>query len=144
MPYANAPRPADSKAASGSQTTGDVAEWLENKYHIMEIFATVHSNDIAKELENSVAGALESLMMGAPPRDDAFASAASKIKTGFQTFLLSGEMEHLGYPGVPTGAALKGIDHRLKHPYAKSNSRRVSFSDTGLYETSSRVWVETE
>jgi hypothetical protein len=52
------------------------------------------------------------------------------------------EIESMGLRGVPTKAALKGINHRLRHPYRKSNPRRPSFVDTGLYVASFRAWME--
>jgi hypothetical protein len=47
-----------------------------------------------------------------------------------------------GMPGVPTDAARLGINHRLKHPYAKANPERPSFKDTGTYMQSFTAWVE--
>src|ERR1019366_9125915 len=97
-----------------SVTTGDVAEWLEKKYHVMEVFYRQHEGDVARDVEKSVAGALESLLLGAPPSIDPFGAGTSKIEDGFKQFLSSREMEGLGYPGVPTGAALAGVSHRFK------------------------------
>ena len=54
-------------------------------------------------------------------------------------FISSGEMEKLGYPGVPTKAALMGVNHRLKK---KRGPRRVSFIDTGQYQANLTNWVE--
>jgi len=52
----------------------------------------------------SMAGSLETLMMGQVPRDPML-GAMSAIEKLFKNFILSGEMEKLGYPGVPTQAA---------------------------------------
>jgi hypothetical protein len=60
----------------------------------------------------------------------------------FSNFLALQEVEKLGIPGVPTQAALKGISHRLKHPYRKSNPRRPSFVDTGEYMRSAAFWID--
>ena len=92
---------------SSPETTGDVAEILENRYHPIEIFYEEHAN----------------------------------IETRFRHFLSQKEMDSLGVPGVPTKAALAGVSHRFKHPYAK-RAPRPSFIDTGLYEASFRAWVE--
>jgi len=48
-------------------------------------------------------------------------------------------METLGYPGVPTRAALMGVNSRLKKRRGK---RRPSFRDTGLYQASFMAWVD--
>jgi len=163
IPYANAPRAKGSKAKSGTQTTGDVAQWLEDEYHIMEVFAAVHAQDIAHDLEHSVVGALNSILNGAPASLDVFGSATSKIEERMKNFILTGEMEKLGIPNVPTQAALNGVSHRFANamntsytmPLNKKTGKRrkkalkkpqrdarVSFYDTGLYETSMKAWIE--
>lgn len=123
----------------GTQTTGDVAEWLERKYHVMEIFFELHQDEVIAALEDSVGGAFESLLMGAPPSLDAFGSGSSKIEEAFRQFLDTKEMDSLGYPGVPTKASLKGVNHRLK---LKRGVVRPSFIDTGLYEASFHAWLD--
>jgi hypothetical protein len=122
------------------KTTGDVAEILEDKYGVMDAFAFAHLPDIAKELEDSIAGSLETLMMGGRPDPNPFAKAESAITAMFKNFLATSAIEHLGIEGVPTLAALNGVNHRLKHPYAKGNSRRPSFIDTGLYSANFTAW----
>jgi hypothetical protein len=128
--------------SSTAWSTGDVAEILEAKYHVMEIFFQLKENKIAKSLENSLAGALESLMMGAPPTLDPFGAATANLDQMFKDFLTNKEMEKVGYPGVPTQAALKGINHRLLHPYSSNNPRRPSFIDTGQFQSSFHAWIE--
>jgi hypothetical protein len=48
-------------------TTGDVAEYLEEKYQIMQTFFDRYSNDIADLMANDMAASLENMMAGAPP-----------------------------------------------------------------------------
>lgn len=122
------------------KTTGDVAEILEEEYGVMDAFAFAQLPDIAKALENSIAGELETLMMGGNPGPNPFASAESAITAMFKNFLATSAIEHLGIQGVPTMAALNGVNHRLKHPYAKGNKRRPSFIDTGLYQANFTAW----
>lgn len=145
VPYAQAPGAAHRYTRAHSKgsavTTGDVAEWLEDKYHPMEVFAQQHMDDLAKDLEGSLQGALEDLLMGAPAGADAFGSATSKVEERFKEFLSLKEMDALGYPGVPTQASLRGVSHRFKHPYAR-RPPRPSFIDTGLYQSSFKAWVE--
>ena len=135
-------KPLNPKTASGTQTTGDVAEILEAKYGVMDTFVFARLPDIAKELESSIAGALETLMMGGSPDPNPFKSAESAVTTMFKQFLATGAIEHMGIQGVPTQAALKGVNHRLKHPYAKSNPRRESFIDTGGYSAHFVAWID--
>jgi hypothetical protein len=130
-----------SAPASGGQTTGDVAEILEAKYHVMEVFVEEHLDDITGALGQSLSDALEDAMGGAPG-GNATTAAEADIQAMFNKFIDSSEMEGLGIPGVPTQAALKGINHRLLHPYAKSNPRRPSFKDTGQYEQTFRAVFE--
>lgn len=137
------PQPAPKTSASGSfKTTGDVADILEAKYHVMEIFFELHENFIIGELKTSMEGALQNLALGAPPGSISLtAEAQSSIENDFRMFLGLREMDGLGYPGVPTQAALDGVSHRFLHPYAKRASR-PSFIDTGLYQASFRAWVD--
>jgi hypothetical protein len=126
--------------AALSITTGDVAEILESKYALFETFARVHQIDILEAMESSMQGSLESLMMGRVV--STWGAAEQKIAASFRTFISSQEAERVGIPGTPTKAALKGVNHRLRHPYSSKNKRRPSFRDTGLLMNSFRAWVE--
>jgi len=146
IPY-NEPPPSGKrrrkKIAAGTQTTGDVAEILEAKYHIFENFWELHKENIAGDLEDGLAGALESLLMGAPTSLDVFGSATSKIGDRFKKFLSEGEMEKIGYPGVPTQAALdrrSGKKRSARFKRARPGTG-VSFIDSGLYSASSLAWI---
>jgi hypothetical protein len=120
-------------------TTGDVAGWLEKRYRIMEAFYKVHESDVSKAIENSLDGALESLLMGRAV--DPWGSAMQSIQQEFRDFISSKEAESVGIPNTPTYAALMGYSHRRKHPYARG-PRRPSFRDTGMYMNSFRSWVD--
>ncbi len=125
-------------------TTGDVATWLENKYHIMEVFAEdVGLDAIDDALAHSVAGAIQNLVAGIPPEKlRPTAEAMGELESAFRHFLSQEEMAGLGVPGVPTKAALKGVNRRLLHPFAKGNPRRPSFLDTGLYSANAKFWID--
>jgi hypothetical protein len=128
------------KTVAGTQTTGDVAQWLENKYCVMEGFAQLHSEDISQAISNSVAGAIETVMMGGPASIDAFGSATSEIETLFKfTYLDNEEITQTGADGVPTQAAKDGINPRLK---SGKGDPRPSFIATGQYQNSFKAWVE--
>jgi hypothetical protein len=130
-------------------TTGDVAEWLEAKYHIFEIFYMTHVDDIvAPAIDDSLQGAIESIMLGAPPTNNPFGTATSKIADGLKQFIATGEMETLGYPGVPTQAARDRAAGRRRGARFKTaaatgaSKAAVSFVDSGLYEGSITAWVD--
>lgn len=120
-------------------TTGDVAKILEAEYGVMEVFSRVHRKVIETALTNAVQGSLEALIMGR--RVDPFQRGLQEIQSRFKQFISSYEAERVGIPGTPTKAALRGVNHRLKHPYRKANPRRPSFRDTGLYLASFISWV---
>jgi hypothetical protein len=145
LPYNEAPPPGrrgrrKKKVTGGTQTTGDVARWLEDRYHVMEVFAELHLEDaIVPAIENSLHGTIESLLMGAPVTIDAYGGAMSAIEDRFRKFIDAKEMDSLGYPGVPTQASIKGIRRRFKN---RLDPDRPSFQDTGLYETAFKAWME--
>lgn len=151
IPYANKAQPVRQakkgkktqpvKREPGTQTTGDVAEFLEEKYGVMATFAEVMAPGIDATIEEGLAQTLENLMAGAPAGNP-FAQAQEDIEKMFKDFVATQEVEHAGIKGVPTQAALKGVNHRLKHAYVKRNPRRPSFIDTGLYVANFKAWID--
>lgn len=135
-------KPLKPKSDAATKTTGDVAEILEEKYGVLDTFAFARLPDIAKELENSIAGELETLIMGGKHSGSPFRGAESAITTMMKKFISDREIEHMGIEGVPTQAAIDGVNHRLKHPYAKANERRPSFMDTTLYWQHLIAWFD--
>lgn len=119
-------------------TTAMVARWLEDRYHVMEIFYEVDGG-VQAALRESIEDAMESTLMGAPVGANPFLGATSEIQKRFKQFISKRTMETLGYPGVPTRAALMGVNSRLKKRRGK---RRPSFRDTGLYQASFMAWVD--
>lgn len=143
LPYANAPRKHRSKAKSGTQTTGDVATFIEADYALMETFYERHAEDVVEPaLMDAVDGAFEDLLSGAPLDVSVFGTAEGKIDDAFRKSLDAREYDGI-IPGVETQAAADGVDHRKKHPYAK-RAARPSFVDTGLYQANFKSWVDTE
>lgn len=125
----------------GGKTTGDVAEILEAKYGLFSKFVEMHAPVIQHEIENSLRGHLESVLMGKPIGDTAtaFAAATAGIEELFRDALTMQSYD-FRIPGVPTQAALSGVSHRFKHPYA-ARGPRPSFIDTGLLVSSFRSWT---
>ena len=123
----------------GEPTTVSVAQALEKKYHILELFYEDNAQAIADAFANGMLGQLENVIIGGPLTANVFGTAESEIEESFRLFLELGIVESLGIPGVPTQAALDGVNHRLK---SGRGERRPSFIDTGLFENSFRAWVE--
>jgi hypothetical protein len=125
--------------APSAVTTADVARWLEDKYHIMEVFYEEHKGMVTAALEAASIGTLEAIHTGAPLDFSIFAEGAGAIEERLRKFITSQEIEEVGIPGVPTMAALEGVSHRFK---SRKGNRRPSFVDTGLYVKSLKVWVD--
>jgi hypothetical protein len=127
-------------------TTGSVAEILEEKYHIMEVFFESRVDEVIGALERSIQSALDQLDANVPVENiNPFGTATADIETAFRHFLDSQEIESLGIPGVPTQAALNGVRTSYKNPTGKKGKRakrspRPSFIDTGLYNANMKAW----
>lgn len=124
-----------------SITTGEVAEHIEEQYQLFEFFYNDQKDFINEQLLGSLENSIEAIMSGAAVTQDPFGQAASLIEDQFKKMLSSrafdGRIE-----GVATLASKNGVNHRLAHPYAKSNPMRPSFIDTGNFEASFKVWVD--
>lgn len=118
------------------ETTGEVAEVLERKYHIMQHFAEMHQQDITKALAFAFSGAIGNVVAGLDPMDAlkaGYMEASSEVNTAFKQFLDRKEMDGV-VGGVPTKASLEGRSSRFKN--GKKGAPRPSFIDTGLYSAS--------
>jgi len=138
VPYANQSAAPGAKVRAGEQTTGDVAEWIENKYGVMQFFAESHAAEIQAAVESAIEGSLESRLMGGPEQPNVLAGACSEIESQFRRFLDAREMDGK-VAGVATEAAARGVNHRMK---VRRGAPRPSFIDTGLYQQSFKAWQE--
>ncbi len=138
--------------ASSSMTTGDVAQILEAKYHIIGTFVEVYAKELQKILERSFVNASEEMALGLPVRP-LHASALQEIQMLMKRWLSTQEVERQGIRGVPTRAALDGVNHRFKSGLnrvtmkkfragVRKGVRRPSFIDTALYQASLSAWEE--
>lgn len=127
-----------SRAKPRTVTTAQVAGWLEDRYHVMEVFYE-SDGGVVDLLRESMEDAMENLLMGAPVGASPFLEATTEIQSRFKQFISNRTMEMLGIPGVPTQAAIMGVNSRLKK---RRGPRRPSFRDTGLYQSSFMAWVE--
>ena len=130
------------KIVASSTTTGEVAQKLEEDYKLFDKFYEMNEQFISDALSNSVLQGLEAILTGAPMGSyNVFGQAAADIEARFKEAITSQEFDYQ-IAGVPTQASLDGVNHRLAHPYAQSNPRRPSFRDTGMFESSIKVWTE--
>jgi hypothetical protein len=149
------------------KTTGEVAEALEKKYHLMQTFSELYGSNIGAMLEEGVAAALNSMLNGGPVNKHPFESGCAKIENLFRQSLTIKAYDGL-IPGTPTQAALKGVSHRFVNVYnteyytaidkktgkvirRKANKKqraarmqRPSFVDTGTFSKNFAASVETE
>jgi hypothetical protein len=136
-------KPWQSLAATVS--TADVAGWLEKRYHVFEVFWNMNRDFVMAELEDQVQTKIENVLLGKPgsnePGEPLFKPGdLSTVEDRFRRALDNKEFD--GWiNGVPTQAALMGVSHRFKNPYAR-RPPRPSFIDTGLYRQSMKCWVE--
>lgn len=122
-------------AYDAGETTGRVAQILEDNYGVMRVFAELHEQEIADALTKQMMGMLADAKRGAPlPYGDIM---FPKIDEEFRRYLDAGEWEATS--GQPTQAAIGGKSKRkIAGKYADA---RKSFVDTGLYQNSFRTWV---
>ena len=119
------------------RSTARIAEILEDRYHVMEIFAESNMNEISEHIANNGAGVIEEMFGGVETRADLLAGVELWIEERFKVFI-DDEVEAFGIPGVPTAAAEKGRSRRGRR-VARAGG---SFVDTGLYRDSFMVWIE--
>lgn len=131
--------PPTSKGSEAPTTTDKVAAILEEKYGVYAAFFEQNQDHIQAAMVHSAAGALEDLFAGSPITDP-FAEAGAEIAAGFKQWLMQGEIEKMGIPGVPTKAAIERRSLRFKSK--KGPSVRPSLVDTGLFSASATVWTE--
>lgn len=127
-----------SSPGTGTATTGEVAQYLEDKYHPYEIFVEERLEKIGEWLAESMADALLDVLNGAPIPPDPFLDAEENIQASFRQFLDTGEIEKIN-PQTPTQAALEGRTKRRKN---QKGPRRPSLIDTGEYRATARAVVE--
>ncbi|VWB07208.1 hypothetical protein [Burkholderia lata] len=136
------------------KTTGEVAGYLENEYHVMRTFLELYEERIGEFLADAMAGEIESLAQGKPVaifgRDvdtqlgDRVISGMSvngRIEEAFRDYLDACEWQGVSLQRVQ--AADDGVNHRKKRPYANANPARPAFVDSGLYQAAFRAWTES-
>ena len=122
-------------------TTGDLAEILEGKYELYSGFVELHQEQIADVLAESFDDALDTLIGAGVALPNPMADAEQKVTAMLRDYFDREEIAKLNGDGVPTQAALKGVNHRLK---LSRGPRRPSFIDTGALRAASDCWTEID
>ena len=130
LPYAD--------SDSQGETTGDVAGYIETKYHVMRIFVEENMDDIALEVEKRLDGEIESLLQGRPFLESPIVEFP-KVEMMFRDFLDSNEIQTIFTHRI--AAADKGYSSRKKKK-GEVRKPRQAFIDTGLYQSSFRAWMD--
>lgn len=123
----------------GATTTGDVAGYLEERYHIMRVFVETNEDFICEVLADDMAGAVESMMQGRSISELDFPSAMSEIEGRFREWLASGELQNM----LPASQAVseKTLKTSSRKKSIQQGALRQAFIDSGLFSASFRVWV---
>lgn len=123
------------RRANANTTTGEVAQILENKYHIMQHFYDLHEREINSSILQSVTHILNEALMGSPV-NTAGLDDIDNLKPIFEKMILTKELDGVA-DGVPTQASLSVVNHRKK-----KGESRPSFLDTRLYMQSFKAWIK--
>ena len=129
--------------ASGATTTAEVAEILEEKYHVMRVFVELHGQEIADVIGQGIADDLEALANDERIGKQMLMGSMGKIESEFRDYLGADEWQKTS--GQAIAAAQNGVSHRfraVKGAKAKARGPRVAFVDTGLFSASFRAEVK--
>ena len=129
------------------QTTGEVAEYLEDRYGIIQKFYDLNESEILDDLSDALSDALEDFANGnpLPPIDLIMSENLGDRAEKFRDFLDTGEVERVGIPGTPTKRSLQRISLRFKEKKTRKGQKsvaRTSFLDTLFYRNSFKIWVK--
>lgn len=145
--------------AKGATTTGQVAEILEAKYHVMEVFYELHKQEIADDIAKTLADDLQAMMRHESITAIPISGAMQRIERSFRDYLDADEWQKTS--GQAIAAAQNGVSHRFKNAMntrsmrvggdksgkgskmvlrpGKQRGPRPAFIDTGLYQASFRA-----
>ena len=129
-------------------TSYGVGNILEEKYTLFSSYVEMHQKDIENELCEAIVGAFETYQTTGYFPKNPFISAGEELTLGLKKFIYQEELAGK-VAGVPTQAALEGVTTRKvgrgkksKFKRTKTGVRRPSFIDSGIFEASTKVWIE--
>ncbi|GGA00440.1 hypothetical protein [Dyella caseinilytica] len=123
----------------GTTTTGDVAGYLESRYHIMRIFLEENEGFIHDCITNEVAGAIEIIAQGKRVPKLELRPAMSRIEERFRDALDSGELHRILPQSQQVSDATLKTSSRKK--VMTQTESRQAFIDSGLFQNSFLAWV---
>jgi hypothetical protein len=132
----------------------ELGKILEEKYTLFSAFVELHNKEIADQISESLAGAMETYLATGHLPKNPFDSAGQELTLSLKKYIYTEELAGV-VGGVPTQAALEGITTRTmngktpkkvkagqKFKRVKTGVRRPSFIDSGIFEASTKVWIE--
>jgi len=132
----------------GGITSHGLGKILEEKYTLFSSYVEMHHKDIENELCQAIVGAFETYQATGYIAKQPFDAAGQELTLGLKQFIYKEELAGK-VAGVPTQAALEGVTtrkvgrgKRAKFKRVKTGVRRPSFIDSGIFEASTKVWVE--
>ena len=125
---------------TGATTTGQVAEILEGKYHVMRLFVELHGQEIADALAKDMANSMDAMLNNERISKIPLAGAMGQIESDFRDYLSADEWQKTS--GQAIAAAQNGVSHRFKKVKIKTRGPRPAFIDTGLYSASFRAEIK--
>jgi hypothetical protein len=126
--------------AAGAETTVDVANILEAKYHLFEVFMEENETAIGASLVGSMKDATDRMFATGQVPDRIFPEEGQPDLQALFVEAINRRSFDGIIPGVPTQASMGGSNLRKKNKGA--GEARPSFRRTGLYQQSARIWVE--
>ncbi len=125
--------------AKGATTTGEVAEILEQKYHVMRLFVELHGQSIADAIAQNIANDSAAMAHREKISKIPLKQAMEHIESGFRDYLSADEWQKT--TGQVIAAAQNGVSHRFKSVKNRKRDPRPAFIDTGLYSASFRAKI---
>ena len=129
-------------------TSYGVGTILEKKYTLFSSYVEMHHKDIEHQLCEAIVGAFETFQATGHVAKKPFDAAGQELTLGLKQFIYKEELAGK-VAGVPTQAALEGVTprkvgrgKRAKFKRTKTGVRRPSFIDSGIFEASTKVWIE--
>ena len=132
----------------GGITSYGLGKILEEKYTLFSSYVEMHHKDIENELCEALVGAFETYQATGHIAKQPFDAAGQELSLGLKQFIYKEELAGK-VAGVPTQAALEGVTTRKvgrgkksKFKRTKTGVRRPSFIDSGIFEASTKVWID--
>lgn len=119
------------------RTAAEVAQFLESRYGIVDVFYTMHEEEILAILAEAQTEALAAIAQGKKRTVILRRPDAVKIENLFKRAISNAEFDgHIA--GVPTKEATKGSRRGRR----RRVGGRASFLNTGTYRNAFRIWAE--